>query len=437
MINFTDEQEALIREAIVWYHTSSDQVFEYSAPAGAGKSTVMHAIIEALGLKESEVAPMAYTGAASVIMRRNGFLNARTIHSWIFTPLNQSELAEILGRNDKEYLEKYGKFKFKGFDSYQQDTIKLICIDEAAQVSRDIVNLILMLGKKIIACGDLNQLPPVIGEPGFLNPEKHKVYFLTKIMRQAEGSPIVQIANCVKNGYVPPFGQYGKTFVIPNNLFKNRDIFAKILKDTNYTVLTGYNRTRDDINYLVRHSLFGVPEYMKVPFMGEKLICRTNDWTVEKDGINLVNGLIGNCMANINITSMDMNSAFPTFKLLFKPLFMQEPFDAVRCDYRYMVESYKDRREALLQYERQILKYKASASRLGEKFEYAYAITVHLSQGSQFDCGVYYQEPMGRNPEDLFSRQINYTAVTRFKNFFIYVVPDRHPLFMAAYIVNK
>ena len=82
MINFTDEQEALIREAIVWYHTSSDQVFEYSAPAGAGKSTVMHAIIEALGLKESEVAPMAYTGAASVIMRRNGFLNARTIHSW-------------------------------------------------------------------------------------------------------------------------------------------------------------------------------------------------------------------------------------------------------------------------------------------------------------------------------------------------------------------
>ena len=220
MINFTDEQEALIREAIVWYHTSSDQVFEYSAPAGAGKSTVMHAIIEALGLKESEVAPMAYTGAASVIMRRNGFLNARTIHSWIFTPLNQSELAEILGRNDKKYLEKYGKFKFKGFDSYQQDTIKLICIDEAAQVSRDIVNLILMLGKKIIACGDLNQLPPVIGEPGFLNPEKHKVYFLTKIMRQAEGSPIVQIANCVKNGYVPPFGQYGRTFVIPDHLFK-------------------------------------------------------------------------------------------------------------------------------------------------------------------------------------------------------------------------
>ena len=44
-IQFTDEQQRLIKEAVRWYKYSSEQVLQYSAPAGAGKSTVMHAII--------------------------------------------------------------------------------------------------------------------------------------------------------------------------------------------------------------------------------------------------------------------------------------------------------------------------------------------------------------------------------------------------------
>ena len=47
-IQFTDEQQRLIKEAVRWYKYDSEQVLQYSAPAGAGKSTVMHAIINEL-----------------------------------------------------------------------------------------------------------------------------------------------------------------------------------------------------------------------------------------------------------------------------------------------------------------------------------------------------------------------------------------------------
>jgi ATP-dependent exoDNAse (exonuclease V) alpha subunit len=48
---------------------------------------------------------------------------------------------------------------------------------------------------------------------------------------------------------------------------------------------------------------------------------------------------------------------------------------------------------------------------LMDKFEYAYAITVHLSQGSQMDKVLYLHEGMMRNKED--NKKLMYTAITR------------------------
>ena len=68
-IVLTDEQEKLINEAVKWYYNSSELVFQYEGFGGTGKSLVMHMIQERLGLTDEEVAPMAYTGAASIVMR--------------------------------------------------------------------------------------------------------------------------------------------------------------------------------------------------------------------------------------------------------------------------------------------------------------------------------------------------------------------------------
>ena len=54
------------------------------------------------------------------------------------------------------------------------------------------------------------------------------------------------------------------------------------------------------------------------------------------------------------------------------------------------------------------------------KFDFAYAITVHSSQGSQFSSGIYLEE------EDYNANNINikYTAITRFVNRCIYIMHE-------------
>ena len=55
MIEYTSEQKELIDLAVKWFNDPyAPKVFEYTGAAGTGKSFVMHAIIEALGLKEWE-----------------------------------------------------------------------------------------------------------------------------------------------------------------------------------------------------------------------------------------------------------------------------------------------------------------------------------------------------------------------------------------------
>ena len=55
------------------------------------------------------------------------------------------------------------------------------------------------------------------------------------------------------------------------------------------------------------------------------------------------------------------------------------------------------------------------------RFDYAYAITCHKSQGSEFDNLLVYNQPVGRTSEDR-SRWL-YTAITRAKNKLTLVQP--------------
>ena len=61
----------------------------------------------------------------------------------------------------------------------------------------------------------------------------------------------------------------------------------------------------------------------------------------------------------------------------------------------------------------------------GEKFEFAYAITTHLSQGAQYPSGIYIQEYLG----DDIQNKLNYVGATRFSDYLIYVIPNRRTFF--------
>ena len=397
-IEFTTEQISLITEACNWFrYNDSKQIFQYSAPAGAGKSTVMHAIIDSLGLSKEEVAPMAYTGAATTIMRINGFTNACTIHSWLYSPMERIVIDPITKKQKKEI-----KYVFKGISS---SAYKLICIDEGSMVPLHMKKDILRNGIKILVCGDLNQLPPVKDKPAFLNDGN--VRFLNRIMRQAEGSAIVEFSQRILHGLDIPPGNYGDLTVLPMNVFKQyeREIIPRM-----DIVICGLNKTRDALNEYIREDILNKGN-SPLPTLGEKVICRKNNWELECDGINLTNGLSG--------TIMNMPSIYgyknSKFMIDFVPdLFPTIKFYNIECDFKYFTASTKQR-YAMKEFGNPLYRPE------GEKFEFSYAITTHLSQGSQFMNGIYIQEYFGGGPE--MRKHLNYTGITRFRNKCIYVTP--------------
>lgn len=390
-IELTQEQLNLINEAVRWYKYSSELVFQYTAPAGAGKSTVMHCIIEALGLKWHEVAPMAYTGSASLVMRLNGFSNACTVHSWLYK-------LEVIKELDPLTNKLIVKKRFV-WDPLDKTVIKLICIDEASMIPLHMRKDIERNGIKIIACGDLNQLPPVADNPGFLY--SGKIYYLTQIMRQAKFSSIVEISNLLRQGIEPPIGNYGQVLVIPRS--ELNDEMIKAYK----TIICGTNKTRENLNKYVREHIIHVDS--DLPVVGEKVVCRKNNWTIDQDGINLANGLAGTCQNYPSISGYKSNA----FSMDFTPdLFPNITFKDLRCDYKYFKAPYQIRQKM------KNINSKYSDNKL-EKFEFAYAITTHISQGSQFYTGIYIQEYLHRD----IQAKLNYTGITRFRNFCIYVLP--------------
>ena len=390
----TDEQERLISDVVNWYKHSSEPVFQYSGPAGTGKSTVAHLIIEKLGLQEYEVAAMSYTGSAAIVMRVNGFTNACTIHSWLYRLVEEPEWDSKLNM-----MVKKKKFKFFPLD---KEIIKLIFIDEASTVPIKMRKDLLSNGIKIIAAGDLNQLPPVADKPAFLYDGY--VYYLTKIMRQAESSAIVYLSNMLIRGIEPKVGNYGQVLVINKNQLTDDMISQAGI------IICGRNRTRDVINNYVRDKF--IQAKTSLPQYGEKVVCRKNDWQLSESGINLANGLSGRCMSNPYIESFKGKD---NFKMDFVPdLFTNITFKDVICDYKYFIANYKQRREILAKNFDTL-----SDGTKSHKFEFSYAITTHISQGSQYIDGIYIQEYLTKELQN----HLNYTGITRFRNHCIYVLP--------------
>ena len=386
----TYEQQSLVKDCYDWFYNRNDLVFEYAGGPGTGKSFVLNFIIKYLGINIKNIAPMAYTGAAAVNMRTKGLLNAGTIHSWIYH-------ASVTQKRDKD-----GKFIVDEYFNRPKETldfipklklkhIKLIIIDEAYMVPIEMKRDIDQFGIKILACGDWNQFPPVNSTPAYLN-DPDRVRLLTKTMRQTEGSSIVKLAYNVLNGFPISNGYYGDVLVI------NEDELTDQMIISSDVVICSKNITREFYNNKIR-KIYGFEG--KTPQYGERVICRSNNKDEIVDDINLANGLIGTVVNYPDVSGFDGK----TFKMLFKPDLLNNAFD-IKVSYKYFTAPYQ---------QKDILKNDRYLE--GEKFEFGYAITAHLSQGSQFNNVIVIDEPMFGN----INNRLAYVAITRAKRRLIYV----------------
>ena len=391
-IILNEQQEAIRREVINWYLHSSEQVFQIAGGAGTGKSVLMHAILDSLGLNTNEYYAMTYTGAAAIVMRTRGFPTTRSIHSTLY------ETIEIEESNDKLAARFGVKGTHKEFRLCRFiEPVSLFFIDEAYMVPKSMVKDILSFGIKTIVCGDSNQLPPVGDDPGFL--VSGKVHYLTQIMRQAENNPIVYLANRVIQGLPIHQGMYGNDVLVCRDV----DFIPQMLGFAD-VMLCGTNRTRSIMNTYVRN-LAGFTG--SLPQYGERIICRKNNWDIQLDGIALANGLAGTVVNQPNASSFDKHG---DFLINFKPDLTNRVLYNLPISYKYFTATPDEKKYMKSNYENRWI--------TGEFFEFAYALTTHLSQGSEYNNVIFMEEYM--RPEIMDA--IRYVGITRARRKLIYIV---------------
>lgn len=365
-------------------------VYRVGGYAGTGKTFTLANTRKELHklTPRTEVAFATFTGKASSVLRtklieQNALFDqdyVGTIHGLIYKPQSvystQLKKWVIVGWKLREIGEMY-------YD--------IIFIDEASMISRDIWKDLLKFGKPIVAVGDHGQLPPV-GEESF-SLMKDPDFLLTEIHRQALNSPIIKLSRFVRDyGYIPFQIQSKDVIKLNWNTDKCKQIWNSITFDEKVICLCAFNASRCNINDIIRNKL----GYKKIqPYPGERIVClQNNRWS------GLMNGQIGTVLW-----------LMPEKKGLYRiTMYVDgepDPFETIVSDkhfgqVEYRLYESKDKSEKF---------YK------GEKidaFDYGNCISVHKSQGSEWEKVVLFEQRTKRWDEKFYTRWL-YTAITRAK----------------------
>lgn len=411
-ITLTKSQEKAKKRIIDWfYHRkhSQNQVFRLGSPAGYGKTTLVKYILDELDLKQSECYVVAYTGQAVNVLRQNGIF-AKTIHS---TFMEQYEVplrvnGRIVYRRGIEVM--ITKFRPK---RRIPSSVKLVVCDEASFLPADLEEIIRRYDVPILEVGDPFQLPPVAGRQCF-NMENLDV-ILTEVVRQNKDSEILDLATRIRNGdKVKPSKYHNDVrFLIgrkdPEDAFyRYYPFFTK-----NDIIITTNNADRDKLNNAYRTAV--LKTHNPYPLEGERLICRRNEWNIELDDFPLTNGTQG--YARNTITESDIISKDNSFILDFTPTFFESEdkfYGSLRCDADYIKMEHFKKKDLGFQIKQGPM-----------KFEYAHAITTHLSQGSTYDSIVFVDRYLGYFDAD-YAARLRYTAITRARKRVVYVLDHNY-----------
>ena len=370
-IEFNKEQRNAIEESI------KNNFYIITGGPGTGKTTIIKAIVELLesisNINKNDIALLAPTGRSAKRMSESVVAPAYTIHKF----LKWNKETETFG-----------------VDEYNKASEKVIIVDEASMVDIFLFSSLLKglrINVKLLLIGDANQLPS-IGPGDVLNDLLHmnniKSKCLNIIYRVKDGSYITYLANDIKNKKV--FDTISNEYADFKFIESNDDNILSYLKDIckkiknknigieNFQVLApmykGLNGI-DNLNELMAEIFNGEEEKYQVGDkyyrIGDKVIQLVND--VEN---NVFNGDIG---------------------------------------YIKDIDFVEKKMEITISYMGHKVKYKSGEF---DRFTLAYAISVHKSQGSEYDNVVVV---LAKSFKRMFYNKLIYTAVTRAKQSLIII----------------
>ena len=384
-IKFEEMQRLAIKQAF------ENGVLLITGGPGTGKTTTLNAIIELFEHQGSFIELAAPTGRAAKRMTELTGREAKTIHRLLEVNLSNEE-SPVYSRNEKNPLE-----------------CDVIIVDEASMIDTLLFeNLLraLRLSCKIILVGDADQLPSVSAGNVFGNilaSEKFPTIRLKKVFRQAEVSLIVANAHAIIDGEKIDFSNKGNDFFIlrRDNALETCNTVLELCTDR-------------------------LPQaYGLSPFFDMQVLCPSKKF--DNGTLNL-NNLLQACL-----NPRKKNSP----QLSYKGVYYRVGDKVMQIRNNYELEWRKDSGEIGMgvyngdvgfitsidlrggvlevRYDDRTATY--FTDNIGE-LELAYAITVHKSQGSEFDCVIL---PLFDVPEKLKYRNLLYTAVTRAKKMLIIV----------------
>ena len=388
-IVFHEEQKEAIKNAI------NSGVSVITGGPGTGKTTIIKCIIEIIKQNKQRFMLLAPTGRASKRMGDATGEEAKTIHRAL--EVASGDLATI------------SRFVYNENNTFKTD---VVIVDEVSMVDVALMNHLckaLPRDCKLILVGDKDQLPSVA--PGnvlddIIKSGIIKVTMLTKIYRQSDDSLIITNAHLINSGKMPLINNSSKDFFFEEkselNEIKNSIVDMVTRRLPKFTGLeSGLIQVLaplkagvcgiDNLNKCLQESI-NPPSIKKMELVvgntifrvGDKVMQTTNNYNlvwkkmngfVEEEGEGVFNGDIG------NIELIDFQTG-------------------------EMVVDFEDGRRCLYP--------RTEVSQLS----LAYAITIHKSQGSEFDVVII---PAIAGPAMILTRNLIYTAVTRAKKMVVIV----------------
>ena len=353
---------------------------------GTGKTTIVKCILHLFKNLGQRVVLCAPTGRAAKRLSEATGEDARTIHRLL----------------DLDYKDGQGCFTYNDQTRLPAD---VIIVDEMSMVDEYVFNSLVKAinnGARLVLVGDKDQLASVgagnvLGD--LIASGKFPVSYLTQIYRQSEDSHIIPNAHKINNGEMPVMDNKSRDFFFEEKASAEEiarttiDLVTKRLpkylgvRPDEIQVLCPMKRGSAGIYVLNRHlqAVLNPPSKEKKEFRCGEFVFREGDkvmqmqnnyqqeWTqttgfkVER-GLGVYNGDIG-VIESINMHIMQF------------------------------IVRFEDDKVAIYQYED------------AEQLALAYAVTIHKSQGSEFDAVVIALDANYM----LQSRNLLYTAVTRAK----------------------
>jgi exodeoxyribonuclease-5 len=338
-------QEKFAAWRVAWRQGRAPQLFKLAGYAGTGKTTL------ARYLGGRTAAYMTYIAKAAIVLRQKGCPGAKNIDQWLYRPRHgSSRRRELLGDEfmaTSEEVPRPDRCAYRQSEELErivaptEELLRadMLVVDEGSMVPNAMVEHLLELDKPLLALYDPAQLPPIGNDRGDLTAGEPDV-FLTEIHRQALDNPIIQLSMLARRGERLEDRAYGQSCVVPVAALEG------VITSGADQILCGTNRTRQAINEAVR-TRDGRRDWYPEP--GERLVCLTN-W--HRRG--LCNGSVWVVRA----------VAFGRSRYTRDPLI---------------------RLELAAEDDGAVRRIEVPVANFHAFFDYAYALTVHKAQGSQWD----------------------------------------------------